>query len=112
MAGIGRMATGQLRDHLRAHWETLQAKLVSGTHVPQPGAAGGNTQTHRRNQNAGYADSAGSVDIHGAVSRATQPVVMQYRMNNAIRCDMLKTWDNPPLLTDSKRPSRSMSARH
>jgi group II intron reverse transcriptase/maturase len=35
-AGIDRMTTGQLRDHLRAHWESLQAKLLAGTYVPSP----------------------------------------------------------------------------
>jgi group II intron reverse transcriptase/maturase len=35
-AGIDRMTTGQLRDHIRAHWESLQAKLLAGTYVPSP----------------------------------------------------------------------------
>jgi len=35
-AGIDRMTTGQLRDHLRAHWESIQAKLLAGTYVPSP----------------------------------------------------------------------------
>lgn len=34
--GIDRMTTGQLRDHLRAHWETIRAKLLAGTYVPSP----------------------------------------------------------------------------
>jgi putative endonuclease len=49
--------------------------------------------------------------IPGVVGRATQPAVMQYRLNNAMLCGMLKAWDNLPSLTDSKRPSRSMFAR-
>src|SRR5882724_8447246 len=35
-AGIDRMTTGQLRDHIRAHWESLRAKLLAGTWVPSP----------------------------------------------------------------------------
>lgn len=35
-AGIDRMTTGQLRDHIRAHWESLQAKLLAGRYVPSP----------------------------------------------------------------------------
>jgi RNA-directed DNA polymerase len=35
-AGIDRMTTGQLRDHIRAHWESIQAKLLAGTYVPSP----------------------------------------------------------------------------
>lgn len=35
-AGIDRMTTGQLRDHIRAHWEHLEAKLLAGTYVPSP----------------------------------------------------------------------------
>jgi RNA-directed DNA polymerase len=35
-AGIDRMTTEQLRDHIRAHWESLQAKLLAGTYVPSP----------------------------------------------------------------------------
>jgi group II intron reverse transcriptase/maturase len=34
--GIDRMTTGQLRDHIRAHGESLQAKLLAGTYVPSP----------------------------------------------------------------------------
>src|ERR1051325_7889566 len=34
--GIDRMTTGQLRDHIRKHWETLSAKLLAGTYVPSP----------------------------------------------------------------------------
>jgi len=35
-AGIDRMTTGQLRDHLGAHGESIHAKLVAGTYVPSP----------------------------------------------------------------------------
>lgn len=35
-AGIDRMTTEQLRDHIRAHWESIQAKLLTGTYVPSP----------------------------------------------------------------------------
>jgi group II intron reverse transcriptase/maturase len=35
-AGIDRMTTGQLRDHIRAHWETIRNKLLTGTYVPSP----------------------------------------------------------------------------
>lgn len=35
-AGIDRMTTEQLRDHVRAHWESIQAKLLAGTYVPSP----------------------------------------------------------------------------
>jgi len=35
-AGIDRMTTGELRDHIRAHWESLQAKLLAGRYVPSP----------------------------------------------------------------------------
>ena len=34
--GIDGMTTGQLRDHVRAHWETIRAKLLAGTYVPSP----------------------------------------------------------------------------
>jgi group II intron reverse transcriptase/maturase len=34
--GIDRMTTGQLRDHIRKHWEVLSAKLLAGTYVPSP----------------------------------------------------------------------------
>ena len=34
--GIDRMTTEQLRDPIRAHWETIVAKLLAGTHVPSP----------------------------------------------------------------------------
>lgn len=35
-AGIDRMTTGQLGDHIQAHWESLQAKLLAGTYAPSP----------------------------------------------------------------------------
>ena len=34
--GIDGMTTGQLRDHVREHWETIQTKLLNGTYVPSP----------------------------------------------------------------------------
>jgi group II intron reverse transcriptase/maturase len=34
--GIDRMTTRQLRDHIRAHWESLHDKLLAGTYVPSP----------------------------------------------------------------------------
>jgi RNA-directed DNA polymerase len=34
--GIDRMTTGQLRDHIRAHWESLSRKLLAGKYVPSP----------------------------------------------------------------------------
>ena len=34
--GIDGMTTGQLRDHIRAHWETIRSKLLLGTYVPSP----------------------------------------------------------------------------
>jgi group II intron reverse transcriptase/maturase len=34
--GIDGMTTGELRDHIRKHWETLAAKLLTGTYVPAP----------------------------------------------------------------------------
>jgi RNA-directed DNA polymerase len=34
--GIDRMTTGQLRDHIREHWEVISAKLLAGTYVPSP----------------------------------------------------------------------------
>jgi group II intron reverse transcriptase/maturase len=34
--GIDRMTTGQLRDHVRAHWESIRQKLLAGTYVPSP----------------------------------------------------------------------------
>jgi len=30
------MTTGQLRDHIRKHWETFRGKLLAGTYVPSP----------------------------------------------------------------------------
>jgi RNA-directed DNA polymerase len=35
-SGIDGMTTRQLRDHVRAHWETIRAKLLAGTYVPSP----------------------------------------------------------------------------
>jgi len=35
-AGIDGMTTEQLRDHIRAHWDRLQAKLLAGRYVPSP----------------------------------------------------------------------------
>jgi RNA-directed DNA polymerase len=35
-AGIDGMTTGELRDHIRAHWESIRAKLLKGTYVPTP----------------------------------------------------------------------------
>ena len=35
-AGIDRMTVGELREHLRAHWESIAAKLLAGTYVPSP----------------------------------------------------------------------------
>ena len=34
--GIDGRTTRQLRDHVRAHWETIRAKLLAGTYVPSP----------------------------------------------------------------------------
>jgi len=34
--GIDRMTVGQLGDHIRAHWEKIQAKLLGGKYVPSP----------------------------------------------------------------------------
>lgn len=34
--GIDGMTTGQLRDHVRKHWEGIRAKLLAGTYVPTP----------------------------------------------------------------------------
>jgi group II intron reverse transcriptase/maturase len=34
--GIDRMTTGQLRDHVREHWESIRARLLAGTYVPSP----------------------------------------------------------------------------
>jgi RNA-directed DNA polymerase len=34
--GIDRMRTGQLCDHIRAHWESIRTKLLAGTYVPSP----------------------------------------------------------------------------
>jgi RNA-directed DNA polymerase len=35
-AGIDRMTVEALRDHIRAHWESIAAKLLAGTYVPSP----------------------------------------------------------------------------
>ncbi len=34
--GIDGMTTQQLRDHVRKHWESIRAKLLSGIYVPTP----------------------------------------------------------------------------
>jgi len=34
--GIDGMTTQELRDHVRAHWGTIRAKLLAGTYVPSP----------------------------------------------------------------------------
>src|SRR5450432_4594148 len=35
-AGIDRMETTELENHLQAHWEKIRAKLLNGTYVPSP----------------------------------------------------------------------------
>src|SRR6202167_5903433 len=35
-AGIDRMTTKELENHLQAHWEKIRAKLLNGTYVPTP----------------------------------------------------------------------------
>jgi len=35
-AGIDRMQTTELENHLQAHWEKIRAKLLAGTYVPSP----------------------------------------------------------------------------
>ena len=35
-AGIDRMPTTELENHLQAHWEKIRAKLLAGTYVPSP----------------------------------------------------------------------------
>jgi RNA-directed DNA polymerase len=35
-AGIDRMTTRELENHLQAHWERIRAKLLDGTYVPSP----------------------------------------------------------------------------
>src|ERR1019366_7795253 len=35
-AGIDRMTTRELENHLQAHWEKIRAKLLNGTYVPSP----------------------------------------------------------------------------
>jgi RNA-directed DNA polymerase len=35
-AGIDRMTTKELENHLQAHWEKIRAKLLDGTYVPSP----------------------------------------------------------------------------
>jgi len=35
-AGIDRMTTKELENHLQAHWEKIRAKLLAGTYVPSP----------------------------------------------------------------------------
>ena len=35
-AGIDRMKTNELENHLQAHWEKIRAKLLNGTYVPSP----------------------------------------------------------------------------
>ena len=34
--GIDRMTVEELRDHIRAHWESISAKLRAGIYVPSP----------------------------------------------------------------------------
>lgn len=34
--GIDGMTTQELRDHIRAHWETIRNKLLAGTYAPSP----------------------------------------------------------------------------
>jgi RNA-directed DNA polymerase len=34
--GIDHMTAGQLREHIRRHWETFRNKLLAGTYVPSP----------------------------------------------------------------------------
>lgn len=34
--GIDHMRTGELREHIRKHWETFRTKLLAGRYVPSP----------------------------------------------------------------------------
>lgn len=34
--GIDHMRTGQLREHIRQHWDSIRSKLLAGTYVPSP----------------------------------------------------------------------------
>ena len=34
--GIDGMTTGEMREHIRAHWENIRAKLLAGTYAPSP----------------------------------------------------------------------------
>ena len=35
-AGIDRMETTELGSHLQTHWESIRAKLLTGSYVPSP----------------------------------------------------------------------------
>ena len=35
-AGIDRMTTSELENHLQTHWEKIRAKLLEGSYVPSP----------------------------------------------------------------------------
>ena len=35
-AGVDRMTTEELEEHLQANWQTLKDKLLKGTYVPSP----------------------------------------------------------------------------
>ena len=82
-AGIDRMTTKELENHLQTRWEKIRAKLLDGTYVPSPGPeveidgqachltscpwrsparpAGGNTEAKRGRKNAGHPDGDGPV---------------------------------------------------
>ena len=34
-AGVDGMATGEFKDHLIRHWQSIKAKLLAGTYIPQ-----------------------------------------------------------------------------
>jgi hypothetical protein len=56
--GIDGMTTGQLRDHIRAHWESICGKLLAGTYGPSPVKRVGDSQSQWRSPATGHPDGA------------------------------------------------------
>ena len=59
-AGVDRMTTEELEEHLQANWQTLKDKLLKGTYVPSP-VRRKEIEAERGDANVGDTDGTGSV---------------------------------------------------
>ncbi len=47
-AGVDELAVSELKDHLKRHWPTIRARLLTGDYQPAAGATGGHPEAARR----------------------------------------------------------------